>query len=352
MSAIIPDGAYAKICEFENLYRAHKRARRGKRYKAEVMRFELSLNANLHELKRELENETYAIDGYKTFRIHEPKERLIQSLPYRDRVVQHSLCDNVLGPYLETRLIDNNVACRVGKGTLYGLDRLREFLRSHHRGHGTEGYILKGDVANYFGSVDHESLKSMLWPHIGDKRLRRLLEGIIGSTPDGVGLPLGNMTSQWFGLFYLDPLDRLVKERLRVKRYVRYMDDFVLVHEDKFFLKHCLVRIRALFNERLKLRLNAKTQIFPVKNGVDFLGFHTYLTETGKVIRKLRHDSAKRMKRKARAFVEKYRNDETDSEVIERSLYSWLGHAEHGDTWGLRRAILDKLILTKEETGR
>lgn len=141
---------------------------------------------------------------------------------------------------------------------------------------------------------------------------------------------------------------QFIKEELKIRCYVRYVDDMMLVHRDGDYLRECLRRIRGFAGHELKLRLNRKTQLFPVKNGVDFLGFHSYLTGTGRVIREVRHASAKRMKRKARVFVEKYRRGEISLAEIERSLYSWLGHAEQGDTYGLRCAILENLILTKE----
>ena len=153
---------------------------------------------------------------------------------------------------------------------------------------------------------------------------------------------------QLFALLYLDPVDRLVKEKLRIQHYVRYVDDCVLVHESREYLKECLAQIGRLCEGKLKLRLNAKTQIFPVKNGVDFLGFHTYLTETGAVIRKVRRDSVKRMKRKLKFFERKYAKEEMDVEAVRRSVVSWLGHAEFGNTYGLRKRLIGKLVLTRE----
>ena len=166
---------------------------------------------------------------------------------------------------LERKLIHDNVACRKGKGTHYGLNRLGHFMREHYNRHGAEGYILKGDISSDFGSIDHEILKKILRLHIqenSEKRLLTLLDSIIDSTKGKTGLPLGNMTSQWFGLLYLDPLDR----------YVRYVDDWILVHESKNDLKECLREIQNLLEEKLKLRLNPKTQIIPIKNAVDFFG--------------------------------------------------------------------------------
>lgn len=254
------------------------------------------------------------------------------SLPYRDRVVQHSLCDNC--------------ASRPGKGTHYGLFRLATFMREFYHQRGTEGYILKADISKYFYSIRHDKLKEMLYPRIADEGVKWLLDMIIDSTPGNVGLPIGNMTSQWFAIYYLNGMDRLIKEQLKIRWYVRYMDDFLLIHESKDYLRECLANIREHLSG-LGLQLNNKTQIFPIRNGVDFLGFHSYLTETGKVVRKIRDSSKKRMKRKIRAFKRKFASDEMSFDDIKRSLQSWLAHAEHGHTYRLRQRIIGRCVFTK-----
>lgn len=343
---------YDRICAFDSLRRAHHRARRGKREKVEVLRFEEEENYNLLQLQKALENGRYHIAGYNHFMIHDPKVREIQALTYPDRVVQHSLCDEFLGPFIERRLTYDNAACRKNKGTHFALYRLEHFLRENYNRHGPEGWVLKGDIRQYFTNINHEILKRLLYRGLEDARIRNLLDCIIGSfhteNRPGTGLPMGNISSQWFALLYLDPLDRLVKEKLRISHYSRYMDDFVLIHPDKEYLRECLKRITSLIEDDLRLTLNPKTQIFPIKNGVDYLGFHTYVTETGKVIRKLRKNSKARMKRKVRAFNEGYADGTMDYEAIRRSVASWVGHARHGNTYRLRQHILGKLCLRRE----
>jgi hypothetical protein len=206
---------------------------------------------------------------------------------------------------------------------------------------------LKGDITKYFYSVDCEKLKGMLLPKVRDERIARLLTHIIdGGGERGFGLPLGNQTSQWFALLYLDPVDRLVKERLRVRHYSRYMDDFVLIHTGREYLRQCLDEIRETAGN-LGLTLNPKTQIFPVRNGVDYLGFHIYLTETGKVVRKLRKKSKTGMKRALAAYRRKYADGEMEYKDIAQRLNSWLGHAEHGHTWHLRKKIFENAVFTR-----
>lgn len=339
---------FYKVCDFQNLLRANRMARRGKACKYELQLFENELTANIMALRRELENGTYKISAYRKFKIYEPKERDIMSLRYRDRVVQHALCDNVLEPFLDPILIYDNAACRKGKGTHFALDRVEGFMRKGFNKWGTDFYVLKCDVRKYFYSIDHTVLREALFRHIEDEKLKWLLDVIIDSVDEEKGVPIGNMTSQWFAVFYLDALDRYIKEELKIHFYGRYMDDFLLFHNDREYLKDCLQKIKKFLSKRLKLELNEKTQIFPIKNGVDYLGFHLYLTETGKVIRKLRNKSKRSMKRKIHKFNIAYANGEMTYEAVRASVASWVGHAQHGDTYRLRKKILGKLALVRD----
>lgn len=339
---------YEKIYQFENLYRAYKMAARCKRSKKEVVEFELNLAENLWTLHDELENRRYKTPPYHRFMIYDPKKREIQALSFRGRVVQHSLCDNVLKPHFEKRLIYDCAACREGKGTHFAMRRLTGFLQAFYKAHGTNGYFLKCDVRKYFDSIDHDALKYLL-RRFPDKEVLAFLYQIIDSfnADTGKGLPMGNQSSQWFALYYLDRIDRIIKEKYKIKYYTRYMDDLILLHEDKEHLKACLAEIRAFAAEKLKLELNEKTQIFPVSEGVDYLGWHFYLTDTGKVIRRLRTSNKRRFKRRLKAFQEKYRSGEMDYDAIKRSLSSYDGHLQHGHTWKLKTKVYGNFVLTK-----
>ncbi len=288
---------YEKIYNFENLYKAHLRARAGKRSEREVIDFENDLSRNLVGLSERLKNGTYKIKGYYSFKVYDPKERNIHALYYEDRVVQHCICDEVLEPFLDKKLIYDNCACRRNKGTHFSMNRLSRFMRSFFREYGTEGYFLKIDIRKYFDNIDHSVLKKLLDKKIPDTKVNDLLCGIIDSyfVSRGKGLPLGNQTSQWFAILYLDRTNRLIKERLKIKYYTRYIDDMILVHHDKEYLQWCLSEIQKTLKEELHLKTNCKTQIFPIKNGVDYLGFHFYMTDTGKVIRKVRRQTKKKI---------------------------------------------------------
>ena len=338
---------YGEIFSFPNLYRAYRLAARGKRNKRGVIEFELNLSENLWRLHDELENQTYAPSGYYHFTVREPKVREIQTLRFADRVVQRSLCDNVLKPFFENRLIYDCAACRVGKGTHFAMDRLSEFMRSFYRENGTAGWVLKCDVRKYFDSIDHAVLKRLL-RRIPDADVRALLFRIVDSynADTGKGLPMGNQTSQWFALYYLDGIDRLIKEKYRIRYYTRYMDDLVLLHRDKTVLQECLKELREYAGRELKLEFNRKTQLFPLSQGVDYLGWHFYLTDTGKVIRRLRTASKRRFKRRLKLFERQNAAGETDLDAVKRSLASYRGHLIHGHTWKLRKKVLGHFVLT------
>lgn len=309
------------------------------------MRFEYDIVFSIESLRQALLSHTYRVGKYNRFKVYEPKEREIMALSYADRVVQHSLCDNVLEPYLDARLDYDNAACRKGKGTHFALFRLEKFLRQAYNRWGTDFYVLKCDIRKYFYNIDHRILKENLYRYIEDREIIWLLDVIIDSTPDEVGIPIGNMTSQWFAVFYLDVMDRYIREELKIPFYTRYMDDFVLIDRDKERLSECLRLLRRFLGERLRLELNSKTQIFPAKNGIDYLGFHSYITDTGKVIRKLRKSSKEKMKKKIRYFNSAYERGEITLEAIEQSVAAWIGHAKHGNTYNLRRKTLGRLKL-------
>ena len=254
---------------------------------------------------------------------------------------------NLIYERITRSFILDNYASQRGKGLHFGLDRLKGFFTEYWNKYRTaEGWVLKADVRHFFASIDHDRLKEKLKKLDLEPVVYDLLCTYIDSTD---GLPLGYQTSQLFALLFLDEFDHFVKERLRIRWYGRYMDDFFLIHPDKEYLQFCLKEIRA-FMASLGLELNEKTQIFPLRNGIDFLGFHTYLTEQGKVIRKLRHSSIKRMRSKLRRWEKDYPAGLVSREVILQSWQAWDAHAAHGNTWSLRQQVRDRVQnILKEE---
>ncbi|MBO5138225.1 MAG: RNA-directed DNA polymerase [Bacilli bacterium] len=308
-----------EIFTFENLYEAYKMCRKSKQHKGEVIRFEINLSYNISILMKELYTKKYKLGKYKKFLIHEPKERLIESLPFKDRVVIRCFCDQVLKKKIEPKLIYDNTACRKEKGTDFAIKRLEKFLRHEYLLENNNNiYFLKADIRKYFPSIDHKILLNILEKINFSEDEMWMIRKLILEQPDNnkKGLPLGNQSSQWFALLYLNTIDRYIKEKLRIKAYVRYMDDMILIHRDKKYLKECLQKIEEICNSKLNLELNDKTQISMVKNGIDFLGYRHILNEKGKIIRKLRASSKVRMKRHVKTLGKLKRKNIVDNDYV------------------------------------
>lgn len=290
----------AEIFTFENLYEAHKQCRKSKQHKGEVIRFETNLSVNIYNLVKDITTRKYKLGKYKVFYIYEPKERLIEALPYKDRVVIRCFCDQCLKIKIEKKLIYDNAACRKKKGALFSIKRLEKFLhKEFFKENNNNFYFLKCDVRKYFPSIDHDILMSQIRKIDFSEDELWFINKLIYEQPDksSKGLPLGNQSSQWFALLYLNSIDRYIKETLRIKYYVRYMDDMILIHRDKSYLQKCQSLITKKCLNDLKLLLNDKTQIGKVKNGIDFLGYRHILNETGKIVKKMRASSKIRMKK-------------------------------------------------------
>lgn len=265
---------FTKIYSYENLYTAFLLARKHKRSKLDVLKFEQYLKENLKQLQEELIFKTYQPGIYKTFYVYDPKTRLIMAAPFRDRVVHHALC-NVIEPIFDSRFIDTSFACRVDMGVDAGVDKVTEYLRET-RWKFQHTYCLKCDVHHYFQSVDKDILRRLLFRRIRCKETRWLIDKVLCSTDGNKGIPVGNLTSQLFANIYLDTLDHFVKETLKARYYVRYMDDFVILADDKAALHGVQNRIEVFLHDKLQLELNNRTSIFPVSHGIDFLGYRIF----------------------------------------------------------------------------
>jgi len=297
---------FQKVCEFENLYNAYLKARRGKCDSPEVLRFIYNLENELLKLQRKLKNQTYKTGKYRNFIIFEPKERKISALPFRDRIVHHAIC-SVIVPIFEEKFIYDSYACRKGKGTHAGADRIQKFIRESNN----NCYALKCDVSKYFPSVNHEILKQLIREKIADKKLLQLLDKIIDSSEsenstssysgEQKGIPIGNLTSQLFANIYLNKLDEYVKYELKIKYYIRYMDDFIILHESKQEL-HKIKEKVILFFASMRLTLHPKkANIFPITSGIDFLGYRIFNN-----YRLVRKSTVKRFLKNVKRKLKKY----------------------------------------------
>jgi retron-type reverse transcriptase len=339
---------YTKIYTFENLYRAYRAARKGKRNRVAVASFEFDMESQLLQLQRELQEQRYCPGAYTNFYIYEPKRRLVSAAPFRDRIVHHALC-NVIEPIWEARFIPTSYACRVGKGTHAALDQCERWTRQYR-------YAFHGDIVKYFPSIDVGILRGLLARRIADGQTLWLIDRILEGGADmqrgetsvvyfpgddlfaalrPLGLPIGNLTSQFFANVYLHELDKFAKHGLRVKAYLRYMDDFVLFSDDKAQLHAWKDALRDFLVARLRLVLHPrKSVVFPVKVGVDFCGFRIFPTH-----RRLRRSSVRRFVRRFRRQRVAYRQGRLSLEEMTTSVRSWIAHAEHGNTWRLRRRL-------------
>lgn len=341
---------FEKVIAFNNMYRAFRRAKCGKGYKKSSARFNVAALDGIHALIKQLRDKTYQVSNYNEFKVYEPKERLIQTTSFKDKVVQHSLCDNIIMPRLQKVFIRDNCAGQKGKGTLFGLDRLSEQMEQFYRRYGYDGYILKCDITKFFYNISHEHLKDIVHYYFHDLGICWLCDLFIDST-DGKGIPLGNQINQGFALLYLDGMDKLIKYELGIDHYGRYMDDFYLIHPSKAYLKYCLEVITA-YLETLDLTLNGKTQIFPFKNGVSYLGFHTYVSARGKAIRKVKNQNKRNAQKKFVRMAKLVAAGKLPREKFDASYGAWKNHISHGNCCGLGKTMDEKIrqIIKEEPT--
>lgn len=344
---------YPKIYDFENLYLAYKKARRGKRGKQPAAEFEQVQDEEMEILQNELCKMHYKHGQYHSFFIHEPKRRLISAAPFRDRVIHHALC-RVIEPIWEQRFIYDSYANRIGKGTHKAIDRTQFYARKYK-------YFLQLDIRQFFPSIDHAILEKELSRLIRDKKVLWLFNQIMKSGVgvlseeyemnyfDGDdlfsinrsrGLPIGNLTSQFWANVYLNDFDHFIKRDLKAKAYLRYVDDFLLFSNSKkelWFLKNKL--IEKLNTLRLVIHTD-KAHIFPTRTGIPFLGFRIYPE-----YRLLKSRKANQYRRHLKSLNRKHKLGEIEREKVTASMQGWINHARYGDTWGLRGAILNQALI-------
>jgi RNA-directed DNA polymerase len=343
---------HEQIYSWDNLFLAYRNASRGKRGRNATATFESLLADNLLELQQELVEKTYQPGKYNSFYIHEPKKRLISAAPFRDRVVHHALC-NITVPYFERLFIGDSYANRKGKGTHRALNRCTQFSRRFK-------YVLQCDVKQFFPSIDHSILYETLSRMLPDQSAMWLVEcilksgrGVLSEEYEMVffpgddlfsvnrprGLPIGNLTSQWWANCYLNPFDQFIKRELCCKAYLRYVDDFLLFSNSKSELFHGRERI---INRLAKIRLTLhEEQAYPkpVREGTPFLGFIVFPE-----YRRLKARKGYTFRRRLRHLV-KF----APSEQINTSVQGWINHVRYGDTFGLRRSVLEEVGLLAQE---
>ena len=347
------DRLWPQLVSFDNLYLAYRKAARGKRSRPAAAAFEYRLEENLLALQQELKHAAYRPGAYASFLIHDPKRRLISAAPFRDRVVHHALV-NVIEPLFERRFIYDTYANRRGKGVHKALDRCTHYLRRY-------AYVLPMDVRQFFPSIDHAILLETLAAVIADRQVLELCarilasgEGVLSDEYDMVyfagddlfavsrprGLPIGNLTSQFWANVYLNRQDHFVKRRLRCPGYVRYVDDMLLFADTKAELHRWRQEaIGFLAGLRLTVHEN-RSQPRPCACGIPFLGFQVFPDH-----RRLKRRKAVQARRRLKHTAEQVRRGELPLDRLHAGVLSWANHASYGDTWGLRTSILGGIRL-------
>lgn len=306
---------FSKIVERDNIQLAFQLARKGKRWQDTIKVFEMHEEGNLEQIRTALIEKTFTTSKYETFIVYEPKRRVIYKLPFNpDRIVQHALM-NIVEPIWESFFISDSYACRKGKGIHAGSKRTMDFIRKV----GKEGYCLKMDVSKFYPSISHDILFKLIEHKIKCRDTLDLFRDIVYSIPGGYNVPVGNYTSQWLGNLYLNELDQFVKRELKGECYIRYCDDFILFHNDKNYLKECATAMSSFLRTELDLKLS-KNRIFPIAQGVDFLGyrhFHDYIL--------LRKSSATRIKRRIKKLPNLIGKNAISKDQLRSSLASVTG---------------------------
>lgn len=363
---------YKKIYDFDNLYLAWQKARKGKTRKKYVIEFEKDLERNLLDLQFELKSQTYAPLPLETFILRDPKTRKISKSDFRDRVIHHAIC-NILEPIFEKSFIEHSCANRKNRGTLYALKCFEKFRRKVTKNFTSTAFCLKADIKHYFEEVDHEILLGILKRKIADEEVIWLIKQILQNQKvhkkfglldaqdirqsgqeiswhsanfaiqrerviicaSRKGMPLGNLTSQFFANIYLNELDYFVKHTLKAKFYIRYVDDFVILHESKEQLEKWKIEINNFLREKLKIQLHSqKSRVLPLSRGVDFVGFRNFY-----YFKLLRKRNIRNMDKK----IDNYHKNKLLKDDLLANFQGWNAYGMWANTFELRKEIVRKI---------
>jgi retron-type reverse transcriptase len=323
---------------FEKMIQAHERAKQGKLNRYEVLNFDLNLESNIVNLVEKIRTGKYKMGTYRTFTIYEPKERIIKALPYIDRVVHQWYVEEFIKKYIVPKFIKDTYACICDRGTHKAVDAMQKYMRIAQRNYGDNYYILKMDIKKFFYNIDHNILLEIMKSHIKDKKLLQFTKLLIDSDNETVGIPIGNYTSQFFANIYLDKLDKFIKHNLKVRYFLRYMDDFILLVKDREEAKKLYCIISEFLNNTLKLSLNDKSRYYPSSFGADFCGYRIWSTH-----RLIRNGSKKRMKKKINEWNKLYDNKVLNKHDFVLSFNSWLGHIKHSNSYNLKNKMMKSI---------
>lgn len=327
---------YEKLT-FDKMLQAHYRARKAKAYKKEVIEFEMNLENNIINLITNIKNKTYRLGKYRSFIVYEPKTRIINSLPYVDRIVHQWYVEEFIKPFFLSKFINSTFACIPDKGTHKAVEYAQKNMRIFKRNYG-DFWILKCDIKKYFYSINVDILFNIMKQSIKDKDLLSLTKIMIynpGAENSKYGIPIGNYTSQFFANIYLNKLDQYVKHKLKIKYYTRYMDDFLILSKTKEECIKLKRDIELFLKNNLELELNNKSRYYPYKMGVNFCGYRIFLTH-----RLLRTPNKKKIKKQVKKWNKLYSQNKLDMSTAIASMNSWLAHSSHCNSYKLQQKII------------
>ena len=341
------------IISAENLFSAWDKFKNGKRNKNDVQRFEWNLEENVFRLYRELKNKNYKHSSYASFNISDPKPRNISKAQARDRILHHAIFQ-ILNPIFEAGFISASFSCRVGYGTHKGVQSLQNTIRKTSKNGKVSCFILKCDVKKFFDTIDHDILLAILKRKIKDDDTIWLLKQIISSFSSNYsllgiekGVPIGNLTSQLFANVYMNEFDIFIKQKLKVKYYLRYTDDFIIISQDKDYLAKLIPQIVSFLQDELRLKIHEeKTTIQKTSQGVDFLGYVVF-----NKYKLVRTKTRKRISRKFKMKIENYIEGKISKNSLSQSLQSYLGFLCHGESFRIEETFKKNFLksITNKE---
>lgn len=338
---------FEKVTDFGNLYKALKAACRNVRWKDSTVGYEHNGLKNTYLLRKDLLSGRYKIQPYQIFMIFEPKKRQIVATRIRDRQFQHALVDEVVYDQITRSFTADNCACLRGRGVDYCLRRMKRHLGDYYRKHGCDGWVLQCDIKSYFDSIPHDVAKATVDRYIPDSRIRGYLYQIIDSYDHGLGL--GSQVNQLLALAILDDLDHYLKEKLHVKYYVRYMDDFRIISHDKEFLKKCRDVIDQYMTDHGLMLNKKKTVITPLSHGFILLKWKYMLKPSGKIIMRMSRSKVLKQKKKIAKLWAMESVGEREPGTCDQSMQSFMANARRGDTYSERREVAE---FYRKLTGR
>lgn len=335
-------GIYQKIIRFNSLLSAWREFKKGKKTKKDVLEFEFQLEEKLFSIQRELIHKTYKHGGYTKFYIKDPKMRLIHKATVKDRLIHH-LVSGYLEKIFESIFFTHSYSSRKNKGAHKAVLTFQDMANKISNGGQKTCWVLKLDIKKFFASVNHPILTEILLRKIDDQDFLNLLQKIIKSFSD-IGIPIGNLTSQYFANIYLNELDQFITKELKIRYYIRYADDFVILSKSRQDLLDLTIKIRHFLESELDLTLHPqKIVLRKFRSGIDFLGYVVFPTHILP-----RTKTKRRLIKKIKQRINEYKQGEITKEKLEATINSYWGYLGHANTHAFKKELIE---IIKSELG-